>query len=106
MWLSQEPVLEVELAGRRVRIAQDHETMHVGTSVWEASLALARWLDRGGGPALRGRRVLELGAGCGVAGASLLAPDRWSTSPGSQLRAPALPVVPRAEARQLAQGQT
>ena len=39
--------------------------------VWEAGIVLARWLARGegsGAPQLRGRRVLDVGAGTGVAG--------------------------------------
>lgn len=76
MWFSQEPTVELDVCGRHLSIVQDNSTMHVGTTVWESSLALAKWLEHNrsasGGhfshEALRGKRAVELGSGCGIAG--------------------------------------
>ncbi|CAM9886201.1 unnamed protein product, partial [Laminaria digitata] len=40
----------------------------VGSVVWDAEVLLAHYLDRAYGFRLCGRRVLELGAGTGLAG--------------------------------------
>ena len=40
----------------------------LGHCVWEASVALSIFLATDGQESVRGRRVLELGAGCGLAG--------------------------------------
>lgn len=40
----------------------------VGSVVWDAEVLLAHYLDLAYGPLLRGMRVLELGAGTGLAG--------------------------------------
>lgn len=40
----------------------------VGSVVWDAEVVLAHYLDLVYGSKLRGRRVLELGAGTGLAG--------------------------------------
>lgn len=40
----------------------------VGSVVWDAEIILAYYLDIAYGFKLRGRRVLELGAGTGLAG--------------------------------------
>ena len=45
-----------------------------GLGIWSASLVLARWLSAlSGTGAFEGKRVLELGAGCGVPGLALAA---------------------------------
>ncbi|CAI7862626.1 unnamed protein product [Closterium sp. NIES-54] len=53
--------------------------MHVGTSVWEASLVFAKWLEKNhendecelSGSKVAGKRAVELGAGCGIAGMAM-----------------------------------
>ncbi|KAL2653586.1 hypothetical protein R1flu_021714 [Riccia fluitans] len=68
------PVVELMANGENLRIEQDNSSFEVGTSVWRGSLALVRWLDRcvrektGSAPELRGKRGIEVGAGCGAAG--------------------------------------
>ena len=69
--------MDLTFLDQPISLLQDNASMHVGTSVWEASLAIARWLeshvDDEESPlsykAVCGKRVIELGAGCGLAGA-------------------------------------
>eukprot|EP00897_Mesotaenium_endlicherianum_P008807 jgi/Mesen1/7955/ME000422S07108 len=74
MWYSDKPTVELEIFGQKLSIVQDNTTMHVGTTVWEASLVMAKWLEKNHkkdgefSPLnLRGKRAIELGAGCGIA---------------------------------------
>ena len=67
--------VEVPLFGSTWRLAQAPQTNHLGTTVWDASIVLAKWLERNARrgselsrPRLAGRRVLELGAGMGLGG--------------------------------------
>ena len=54
--------------GRELVIIQKHGA-HLGSSLWHAALPLAHYLHASGLWRRRsGRRVLELGAGCGAAG--------------------------------------
>jgi predicted nicotinamide N-methyase len=60
-----------------LRLAQDPNSEHLGTTVWDASIVLAKYLERGmrkgelSRPKVSGKRGLELGAGMGLAGLSL-----------------------------------
>lgn len=77
MRYSGSPVVELSVAGELLRFEQDNGSMHVGTSVWESSLVVVKWAERcldtglGSCPRMQGKRVVELGTGCGVAGLGL-----------------------------------
>ncbi|CAM9963416.1 unnamed protein product [Pylaiella littoralis] len=61
-----ERAFDFKTAGTKVVIQQD--VADVGSVVWDAEVLLAHYLDQAYGPQLRGMRVLELGAGTGLAG--------------------------------------
>ena len=60
----------------------------LGHCVWEASVALSIFLATDGQESVRGRRVLELGAGCGLAGTTPSCPALGTTAllPGASLK--------------------
>ncbi|CAI8616358.1 unnamed protein product [Vicia faba] len=66
--------MPLEVFGHELQFAQDPNSKHHGTTVWDASLVFAKFLERNCrkgrfSPAkLKGKRVIELGAGCGVSG--------------------------------------
>nr|AFK43541.1 unknown [Lotus japonicus] len=66
--------MPLEVLGHELQFSQDPSSKHLGTTVWDASLVLAKFLERNCrkgrfSPAkLKGKRVIELGAGCGVSG--------------------------------------
>lgn len=67
--------VELPLFGSTWRLAQAPNTNHLGTTVWDASIILAKWMERNARkgselsrPRLAGKRVLELGAGMGLGG--------------------------------------
>ncbi|KAH7442622.1 hypothetical protein KP509_03G096900 [Ceratopteris richardii] len=73
MKFSSSPVVELQVRGETLRIEQDNGSMHVGTSVWPCSLVLLKWMESllsGDSPRfiLQGKRGIDLGSGCGVAG--------------------------------------
>ncbi|CAA0832604.1 S-adenosyl-L-methionine-dependent methyltransferases superfamily protein [Striga hermonthica] len=63
-----------EVLGHQLQFAQDPNSKHLGTTVWDASMVFAKFLEKNcrkgrfSPSKLRGKRVIELGAGCGVAG--------------------------------------
>ncbi|KAK9868374.1 hypothetical protein WJX84_008776 [Apatococcus fuscideae] len=69
--------VEVELFGKTLRLAQDPNSQNLGTTVWDASIVLAKWLEKGARRGefarqkLRGKSAIELGAGTGLAGLAL-----------------------------------
>ncbi len=91
------PVVDLTVAGETLRFEQDNGSMHVGTSVWPSSLVLVKWVEHillkggaGGEGAgagrsasssvvcediqprtFSGKRGVDLGTGCGVAGLGL-----------------------------------
>ncbi|KAJ6803457.1 protein N-lysine methyltransferase METTL21A isoform X2 [Iris pallida] len=77
----------LDVLGHRLQLAQDPNSKHLGTTVWDASVVLIKFLERNSRkgrfcPArLKGKRTIELGAGCGLAGfgMALLGSDVVST---------------------------
>ncbi|KAE9461232.1 hypothetical protein C3L33_06823, partial [Rhododendron williamsianum] len=63
-----------ELLGHQLQFSQDPNSKHLGTTVWDASMVFAKFLEKNcrkgrfSPSKLKGKRVIELGAGCGVAG--------------------------------------
>ncbi|KAL6566838.1 hypothetical protein OROMI_015242 [Orobanche minor] len=63
-----------EVLGHQLQFAQDPNSKHLGTTVWDASMVFAKFLEKNcrkgrfSPSKLKGKRVIELGAGCGVAG--------------------------------------
>ncbi|KAL3680065.1 hypothetical protein R1sor_023021 [Riccia sorocarpa] len=66
--------IEVDLLGHSLLIKQDPNSKHLGTTVWDSSLVFVKFLERNckkgefSRAKLAGKRVIELGAGCGLAG--------------------------------------
>lgn len=77
----------LDVLGHQLHFAQDPNSKHLGTTVWDASMVLVKYLEKNCRKGkfcpskLKGKRVVELGAGCGVAGfgMSLLGCDVIST---------------------------
>ncbi|KAL4448418.1 hypothetical protein ABPG75_005637 [Micractinium tetrahymenae] len=69
--------VEQELFGITLQLAQDPSSHNLGTTVWDASIVLAKYIEKNSRrgdfsrPKVRGRRVLELGAGMGLAGMAM-----------------------------------
>ncbi|KAL8496537.1 hypothetical protein ACS0TY_020292 [Phlomoides rotata] len=63
-----------EILGHELQFSQDPNSQHLGTTVWDASMVFAKFLEKNcrkgrfSPSKLKGKRVIELGAGCGVAG--------------------------------------
>lgn len=63
-----------ELLGHQLQFSQDPNSKHLGTTVWDASMVFAKFLEKNcrkgrfSPSKLKGKRAIELGAGCGVAG--------------------------------------
>lgn len=70
---SEAGIVELEVNGQRLRVAQTSDTDTIGTTIWSSSRAQLAFFAAGGRPrrALANRSVLELGAGCGLAGLGL-----------------------------------
>lgn len=82
MKFTDSPVIELLVNNTTLSLQQDNKTMHVGTSVWPGSLVLVKFADRWSplNPTapnpnpysdllnFHGKRGVELGTGCGVAG--------------------------------------
>ncbi|KAB1209845.1 Protein-lysine methyltransferase METTL21D [Morella rubra] len=83
MKFTDSPVVELPVRNSLLSLQQDNGSMHVGTSVWPCSLVLVKFVDRwapltpnptpSNNPYnhlldFRGKRAVELGAGCGAAG--------------------------------------
>ncbi len=54
--------VDVTLCGTHVRLVQDAQTMNCGTTAWDASFVLAKYLERNLSN-VEGKSVVELGAG-------------------------------------------
>ena len=79
--LNTNRAVQLEAAGRTFTLRQAPGSGMVGTSLWDSAVALVRHLDREGAgesgalsaDRLRQARVIELGAGCGLAGMAFAA---------------------------------
>ncbi|PIA29136.1 hypothetical protein AQUCO_06200016v1 [Aquilegia coerulea] len=66
--------IKLEVLGFELQFSQDPNSKHLGTTVWDASMVFVKYLERNCRKGrfcpskLKGKRVIELGAGCGVAG--------------------------------------
>ncbi|OVA06954.1 Nicotinamide N-methyltransferase-like [Macleaya cordata] len=66
--------ITLEVLGHQLQFSQDPNSKHLGTTVWDASMVFVKFLERNCRKGrfcpskLKGKRVIELGAGCGVAG--------------------------------------
>ncbi|XP_030958827.1 protein N-lysine methyltransferase METTL21A isoform X1 [Quercus lobata] len=66
--------MPLEVLGHELQFSQDPNSKHLGTTVWDASLVFVKFLEKNCRKGrfcpskLKGKRVIELGAGCGVAG--------------------------------------
>ncbi|KAK9126634.1 hypothetical protein Scep_015480 [Stephania cephalantha] len=66
--------ITLEVLGHQLQFSQDPNSKHLGTTVWDASMVFAKFLEKNCRKGrfcpskLKGKRVIELGAGCGVAG--------------------------------------
>ncbi|KAF3972065.1 hypothetical protein ACB098_08G107100 [Castanea mollissima] len=66
--------MPLEVLGHELQFLQDPNSKHLGTTVWDASLVFVKFLEKNCRKGrfcpskLKGKRVIELGAGCGVAG--------------------------------------
>ncbi|CAM6102096.1 unnamed protein product [Calypogeia fissa] len=65
---------EIEVLGHNLFLSQDPNSKHLGTTVWDSSLVFAKFMERNSRKGefsrakMSGKRVIELGAGCGLAG--------------------------------------
>ncbi|KAL3849519.1 hypothetical protein ACJIZ3_011401 [Penstemon smallii] len=63
-----------DVLGHQLQFSQDPNSKHLGTTVWDASMVFVKFLEKNcrkgrfSPSKLKGKRVIELGAGCGVAG--------------------------------------
>lgn len=66
--------IELEFLGHNLQLAQDPNSKHLGTTVWDASIVFVKFLERNckkgefSNLKLAGKKVIEVGAGCGLAG--------------------------------------
>lgn len=64
----------IEVLGHQLQFSQDPNSKHLGTTVWDASMVFVKFLEKNCrkgrfSPAkLKGKRIIELGSGCGLAG--------------------------------------
>ncbi|XVE97830.1 hypothetical protein REPUB_Repub03eG0052400 [Reevesia pubescens] len=71
---SSTSVISFEVLGHQLQFSQDPNSKHLGTTVWDTSMVFAKFLEKNCRKGrfcpskLKGKRVIELGAGCGVAG--------------------------------------
>lgn len=64
----------LEVLGHQLQFSQDPNSKHLGTTVWDASMVFVKFLEKNcrkgrfSPSKLKGKRAIELGAGCGLAG--------------------------------------
>ncbi|KMZ75863.1 putative methyltransferase family protein [Zostera marina] len=71
---SDTSAIMLDILGHQLHLAQDPNSKHLGTTVWDASMVFVKYLEKNCRKGrfsiskLKGKRVIELGAGCGLAG--------------------------------------
>lgn len=66
--------VELEVLGHKLSLAQDPNSQHHGTTVWDSSIVFVKYLEKNSKKGefsrakLQNKRVVELGAGCGLSG--------------------------------------
>ncbi|KAL3140651.1 hypothetical protein ABBQ32_005217 [Trebouxia sp. C0010 RCD-2024] len=66
--------VDVELFGNTLHLLQNPNTNHLGTTVWDSSIVLAKFLEKNAKKGdfarhrLKGKRAVELGSGMGLGG--------------------------------------
>lgn len=65
--------IELQFLDHKLRLAQDPSSKHLGTTVWDASIVFVKFLEHNckdgefSSSNLTGKRIIELGSGCGLA---------------------------------------
>ncbi|XP_031501859.1 uncharacterized protein LOC116265414 isoform X2 [Nymphaea colorata] len=66
--------ISFDVMGQNLLFSQDPNSKHLGTTLWDASMVFVKFLEKNCrkgqfcAEKLKGKRVVELGAGCGLAG--------------------------------------
>jgi len=66
--------VDIEVLGHKLLLSQDPNSKHLGTTVWDSSFVFVKYLEKNSRKGefcrakLHGKRVVELGAGCGLSG--------------------------------------
>ncbi|XP_058076608.1 uncharacterized protein LOC131225159 isoform X5 [Magnolia sinica] len=74
---SNTSAVTLEVLGHQLQFAQDPNSKHLGATVWDASVVFVKFLEKNSRKGrfcpmkLKGKRAIELGAGCGLAGFGL-----------------------------------
>ncbi|XP_062236436.1 protein N-lysine methyltransferase METTL21A [Platichthys flesus] len=78
---------QFEFNSHRVTVSQDWRRHGVAAVLWDAAVVLSVYMEQGGELTLKGKRVIELGAGTGLAGivAALLGAEVTVTDRASAL---------------------
>nr|GEU50344.1 protein-lysine methyltransferase METTL21D [Tanacetum cinerariifolium] len=81
MRFTESPVINLTVGNKTLSFHQDNASMHVGTTVWPASLVLVKFIERWSSSPnnnpyqtltnFTNKRAIELGTGCGVAAMGL-----------------------------------
>uniref|UniRef100_A0A7N0RCI7 Uncharacterized protein n=1 Tax=Kalanchoe fedtschenkoi TaxID=63787 RepID=A0A7N0RCI7_KALFE len=80
-------VIKLEVMGHHLHFSQDPNSQHLGTTVWDASVVLAKYLERNcrrgrfSPSKLKGKRVIELGAGMALLGCDVITTDQKEVLP-------------------------